>query len=252
MLKQKQAEEKYREMNKFSYFLLSLALIFLNSLCFAQQTGKLMVSFNQEANGREIVVRDSTYSNPFGETYTIKKLKYYTGQWNFNNRIIDLYTLINAASEENHVEFDLPPGKYREFSFLLGVDSASNCSGAQEGALDPMNDMFWTWNSGYIMFKLEGNSQESTADLNRIEWHIGGYKGPLNATRRITFNEPFEIIAGKTTQMEIVLNLDKVWDGKNKIKISEDPMCMTMGALAQKIADNFQGMFSIKTISLLP
>jgi hypothetical protein len=42
--------------------------------------------------------------------------------------------------------------------FLLGVDSARNVSGIQTGALDPARGMFWTWNSGYVMAKIEGSS----------------------------------------------------------------------------------------------
>ena len=52
----------------------------------------------------------------------------------------------------------MPAGNYNSLSFLLGVDSMHNVSGAQTGALDPANDMFWTWNSGYVMAKMEGAS----------------------------------------------------------------------------------------------
>lgn len=236
-------------MGKRYFIIFIFCYFFIPGIGLAQDAGMLSISFSLEANGSPILLRDTAYKNSFGETYTINKLKCYAGQWQFNQQAIDKYLLVNAATEENKIDFSLPAGHYPQFSFLLGVDSMRNCSGAQDGALDPMNDMFWTWNSGYIMFKLEGNSLQSAADLNRIEWHIGGYKGPLNATRRISFQQPFEVASGKTTEIHIVLNLDKIWDGKNKIKISEDPMCMTMGTLAQKIADNFPGLFSIRNLS---
>lgn len=237
-------------MIKLMHILFTILFFSITKAGFCQANGKLRIVFSQEANSKPIALRDSAYTNNFGESYTINKLKYYTGMWQIGHQQFDVYLLANAAAMENKVEFNLKPGHYPQFSFLLGVDSARNCSGAQDGALDPMNDMFWTWNSGYIMFKLEGTSQQSNADLNRIEWHIGGYKGPLNVTRRIAFNQPIDIVSGKTTEIQIVLNLDKVWDGNQKIKIAEEPMCMTMGALAQKIADNFQGMFSIRNISI--
>ena len=62
---------------------------------------------------------------------------------NQNHRLLNLY---------------LPEGDYTELQFLLGVDSLHNVSGAQTDDLDPAKDMFWTWNSGYVMAKMEGNS----------------------------------------------------------------------------------------------
>ncbi|MBS1734667.1 MAG: hypothetical protein JST02_15340, partial [Bacteroidetes bacterium] len=133
------------------------------------ETGKLSITFINTANGKPVVLRDSAYSNYFGEQYTISKLKYYISNLVFSgngkDQEADTYFLVNAANESNAFDITLPAGNYSSIQFLLGVDSIRNCSGAQTGALDPMNDMFWTWNSGYVMFKLEGSSTASTADL---------------------------------------------------------------------------------------
>lgn len=200
------------------------------------------------------------YSNYFGEQYRINKLKYYisniilSGEQDVKNP--DNYYLVNAASEDNIIELSIPPGNYKNLSFLLGVDSLRNCSGAQTGALDPMNDMFWTWNSGYVMFKLEGNSPASTADLQRIEHHIGGYKGANNVATKINFNlsndKPIEIKSNNSTEIIIETNLDNYWHGKTDLKISEVPLCMIAGDLAIKIASNFQNLFSVKDIRSIP
>lgn len=235
-------------MNKLKLCILALS-IFLGQVAMSQGSGKLKISFLQQVNGKTLVLRDSSYINAFNENYTVSKLKYYAGQWQAGNEKVDQYLLVSAANDENAITIDLPAGSYKDFSFLLGVDSIRNCSGAQEGPLDPMNDMFWTWNTGYIMFKLEGNSAVSKADLNRIELHIGGFKGKLNVARRISFENAFDISTGKTTEIQVIMNLDKVWDGTNKVKIAEEPMCMTMGPLAQKIADNFPGLFTISSAS---
>jgi hypothetical protein len=230
-------------------FLLWAAFLLTGSNVFSQAEGKLRVRFLQEANGKPITLRDSSYTNAFDENYRISKLKYYAGQWQAGKNKIDQYMLVNAAEDENLMLIDLPAGNYDDLSFLLGVDSLRNCSGAQDGVLDPMNDMFWTWNTGYIMFKLEGSSDVSKADLNRLELHIGGFKGKLNVARTVSFDQPFEIREGKTTEIQIVMNLDKLWNGKNQVKIAEEPMCMTIGPLAQKIADNFPGLFSIRSVT---
>ena len=48
--------------------------------------------------------------------------------------------------------------------------------------LVPTNNMYWTWQSGYINFKLEGYFE------NRIyrEYHLGGYAFPNNCLQSIT------------------------------------------------------------------
>ena len=223
--------------------------------------GTLKIRFINTANGKPVVLRDSVYSNVFGEQYQINKLKYYisnvsitnsNGKTNFSE---DCH-LIDAANEENIIEIPLQAGKYDKLKFLLGVDSIRNCSGAQTGALDPMNGMFWTWNSGYIMFKLEGNSTASTADLQRIEHHIGGYKGSDNVATviQLDFNtaKNLEIKAGATTELVLETNLDNYWHGNAAIKIAELPMCMITGEPALKVAKNFTRLFSVKEIHQAP
>ncbi len=232
----------------------------LNKKCQPIQNGTLKIVFINTANGKAITLRDSVYSNYFGEQYRINKLKYYISNIILSGKQIvkkpDSYYLVNAASENNIIELSISPGNYNNLSFLLGVDSLRNCSGAQTGALDPMNDMFWTWNSGYVMFKLEGNSPASSADLQRIEHHVGGYKGENNVAKKIDFNfsndKPLEIKSNNTTEILIETNIDNYWHGKADIKISELPVCIITGDLAKKLASNFQNLFSIKNIHSIP
>jgi hypothetical protein len=226
----------------------------------SSQTGTLKIIFINTANGKPVVLRDSLYSNYFGEQYSVSKLKYYisniTMTANNSSKNMGGYYLMNAASEDNSFEFPLQPGNYSDLGFLLGVDSLRNCSGAQTGALDPMNDMFWTWNTGYVMFKIEGTSPASTSDLQRIEHHVGGYKGANNVATKINFNFTgpalLEIKANSTTEMIIETNLDNYWHGNSSIKISELPVCTTTGELARKIASNFKTLFSVKNTRIIP
>ncbi len=219
-------------------------------------TGTLKIIFSNTANGKPITLRDSLYSNYFGEQYSISKLKYYISNVSIDNKNTRDYYLMNAASGDSSLEIPLEPGNYNSVEFLLGVDSLRNCSGAQSGALDPMNDMFWTWNTGYVMFKMEGNSPASTFDLQRIEHHVGGYKGSNNVATKIKFNfndaALLQIKANNTTEILIETNLDNYWHGNTDIKISELPVCTTIGELAKKIASNFKNLFSIKTIRIIP
>ena len=53
----------------------------------------------------------------------------------------------------------------------LGVDSVTNAAGVHCCALDPANGMYWSWQSGYIQFKLEGKEK----DGNALNLHLGGF-----------------------------------------------------------------------------
>ena len=53
----------------------------------------------------------------------------------------------------------------------LGVDSITNAAGVHCCALDPANGMYWSWQSGYIQFKLEGKEKDGTP----LNLHLGGF-----------------------------------------------------------------------------
>lgn len=202
---------------------------------------KIVIHFKHVANGKSLHP-DSVYQNPLGETYSVKKLKYYLSNLGFNKQVNTNISLIDAFATDS-IKIMLPyPAKKGTFNFQLGVDSIYNCSGAQEGVLDPLNGMFWTWNTGYINFKLEGQSDYATTKTKHFEYHIGGYTGKNKTMRQIRL--PY---AGtdRTTQLYILVNLDNFWKGQSDIKISTTPVINSPGAIAKSAADNFSGLFSI-------
>lgn len=205
------------------------------------------------ANGKPVVLQDSTYQNAFNETYTLKKLKYYISNAVLRNNQTkfaekDSYHLINVAVSDSF-SIEIVPGSYDKVQFMIGVDSIRNFSGAQTGALDPLNDMFWTWNSGYVNFKLEGTSSSSTADLARIEHHIGGYRHPYQTSAVISLTLPaLEIKPNSSHKIIINCNLDKYWKSVNDITIAAMPVNTLPGAAAKKVSENIAHMFSLKAI----
>lgn len=244
-------------MNKFFFNRLVL-LLFLMIAIFpfvkaqSKNTG-IVLHFRNTANDKPLKLLDSAYVNAFDEAYQLTKLKYYISNirlaGNASKNESKAVFLIDAAAVDT-ISFKLKPGTYTQLSFTLGVDSAFNCSGAQAGALDPMNGMFWTWNSGYVFFKMEGYSAASTADLQRIEHHVGGYQGSNKASRKIelVLPEPLIIRENESHKINIKVDLDKYWKGKNEIKISANALIMVPGELAKQSADNFTGMFSIAEV----
>ncbi len=70
-------------------------------------------------------------------------------------------------------------------TFLLGVDSLLNVSGALGGDLDPTKGMYWAWNSGYINLKLEGSTPVGPYPKGAFELHLGGYLPPYTSSQRV-------------------------------------------------------------------
>ncbi|MBL0356147.1 MAG: hypothetical protein IPP72_04340 [Chitinophagaceae bacterium] len=222
-------------------------------------TGIVKIFFNNRINNHPVVLNDSTYTNPFGESYIIKKLKYYISNTVFYSggkplRQKNRYWLVNQAIDSSlSIRINLPENNYDSIGFLLGVDSARNTSGAQTGALDPLNDMFWTWHSGYIMEKMEGSSPQSKIVNNKFEYHIGGYEGENSALNFINLRLPADkklsIQKGKMSTIIITVDINKFWDSGYRLTISETPVCSTPGILAKQIAGNFSKLFSVEEVT---
>lgn len=118
-----------------------------------------------------------------GDDLTFETFKYYISNfklkksdgtwWTHPNSyfLVDLSTPSSTTLSLNNI----PIGDYTEMSYVLGVDSTRNVSGSQSGALSTTNNMFWSWNSGYIMVKAEGTSPQ--AGSGSFAYHLGGFAG---------------------------------------------------------------------------
>lgn len=220
--------------------------------------GEVKLTFINMIKNDKIVLHDSVYSNPFGEEYTINKFRYYISNISLNDvnknfsQKNSFHLIDESLPESKSFTLSVPEGNYNSLSFLLGVDSLHNVSGAQSGALDPAKDMFWTWNSGYVMAKLEGNSPSSKLVNHKYEFHIGGYSGKYNVLKNIELhfpeNKTINVVAGHTVEIEIVADVDTWWQNPNDIKIAERANIMTPGKNALAISDNYANMFHIQKI----
>ena len=99
-------------------------------------------------------------------------------------------TSVNASSyawdfgDESTSTLINPVNVYADGTYTI-VLVASNVAGAIGGTLDPINGMYWAWNSGYVNFKIEGTSTLSNARKNAFKFHLGGYQHPYNSYRAV-------------------------------------------------------------------
>jgi endonuclease/exonuclease/phosphatase family metal-dependent hydrolase len=82
------------------------------------------------------------------------------------------YRLLDFSNRSS-MNFSIPINSHNAsyIRLTLGVDSATNAAGVHCCALDPANGMYWSWQSGYIQFKLEGKEKDGTA----LNLHLGGF-----------------------------------------------------------------------------
>ncbi len=230
---------------------------FSSSFLFSQKEVKahhgLTLQMHHYVGDKVLVLDDSTYTNSLGQAYTISKLNYYIGNIRLTRKdgkefLLQNYFFISEDEEKTaskSIFIDkIPEGEYTSIQFLLGVDSLHNCSGAQSGALDPINAMFWTWNTGYIFLKLEGKSPVSKEPGHTIEYHIGGYKQPSNCIRTISLKFETPLVIAKKTNVTVNLKADVSELLKTPTTIDFTKLPVVNNALnATTIADNYVDMF---------
>lgn len=203
-----------------------------------------------------------TYQNFFNEAFTVKAFKFYIHAIELINtdsaKIFHVgdqkYFLVDFADTNAAIlKLGVKPYKYNRIAFTIGVDSALNVSGAQTGALDPAKGMFWDWNSGYIMAKLEGTSPVSTAPAKTFMYHIGGYTKAESVIKKVTllfpFGEEVDMKPMKTTGITVTADAYDWFNSPHDIRISANPAVMGPGTLAQQIAENYAKMFTVVSIN---
>ncbi|MEO6303657.1 MAG: MbnP family protein [Bacteroidia bacterium] len=227
----------------------------------AATTGVLKVEFEHMVYDTINLAFNQKYVNAKGDTFTVTKLKYYISNIvitkNDNSTFTESnsYHLIDLADPATTLLSiaNVPFDSYKSISFTLGVDSAANCSGAQAGDLAQSKGMFWTWNSGYIMFKLEGTAPKSPAPNHVIEYHIGGFGGANKVQRNFNFNfasTPANVSSSITPQIHLTVNISELFEHPNLIDVTQTGQYsqLTAGAGSKLFADNYADMISFEHV----
>jgi len=255
----------------FSYrpALLLLALLPFFASCKKDQTepdptpqpeyGSVNISIANTVNGQPLVLGSQDYVNDAGDTFRVNLYKYYIS----NIKLFkadgshyaepESYHLINQ-SQGGSLSFtigNVPAGDYTSMTFMIGVDSTRNVSGAQTGALDPAHGMFWTWNTGYIMAKLEGTSTRSPDPSDLIVFHIGGFQGANKGIRTVSpsFNSAVARVTGSASPtIFLEAELAEWFRTPNAITFATTYNNMSVNATNKMLADNYADMFTVDHI----
>lgn len=223
-----------------------------------RKDGNFRLNFEHKVGTAPLKLGTTVYKNPSAEDYTISAFKYYISNvylLKMDNSILRLpvsYHLVDESKPDSKsILLNAPQGEYRAIGFKLGVDSIRNVSGAQTDALDPTMGMFWSWNSGYIMAKLEGASPISTAPNKMLTFHIGGFKGQFNAVQDIRIQTPISITVAPDREPAVTFSADvNTWFGQpNPVSFATSATIHAPGEAAWKISLNYKNMFRITNVT---
>jgi hypothetical protein len=211
----------------------------------AQHTKEVSIQFDATF-GNQLLQTDFLYfSTNNSDTFQFEVFKFYISSVQFlqNEKIAfkenTSYHLIDLFSTEmNTLNITLPEKiDFNQVQFKLGIDSVTNASGALGGDLDPTKGMYWTWQNGYINFKLEGTSSRSTARKNEFEFHLGGYAMPFATCQTIAF------IIDQKKVIKINVDVQKLM---NDIDLSTFNHLMSPGVDAVKLSEKAKTIFSLQ------
>lgn len=207
--------------------------------------------------GNDSLQLEQPYTNANGEEVTFQLVRYYLSNIKLTKAdgsiwsqpesyyLIDMSDPTSTAISLTNV----PAGTYTGLSYIIGVDSTRNVSGAQTGALSVSNNMFWSWNSGYIFAKLEGTSPQSP--VNSFTYHLGGFEEPNVAYGTVTHEFGADkLIVAKNAEplVNLISNLAQVFIGPNQVSVATLYGVSSPDAKAKRIAENFRAGFLFESI----
>jgi len=173
----------------------------------------------------------------------VSKLKFYISHLSFykNEKLVwQDNVAAHLMDAENDMSIKLNIKKNIDFNtikFGLGIDSITNVSGALDGDLDPLKGMYWTWQSGYVNFKLEGTSTAIRSESQKFEYHLGGYSAENN-----TYNT-IDLIVGNSETINIAIDFHKFLSDLNVVTHLN---VMSPGKVAVDLSKILASCFSIK------
>ena len=227
----------------YTKFLFILFLFIQNQVVITAQRF-INVDFKFIYHQRDLIM-DSLYVGNNQESIQFETLKFYISNLRFNLNNGKTFIEKNSwnlieMEDRNSLHVSVPDSlndSIRNISFNLGIDSTTNVSGALGGDLDPTQGMYWTWQNGYINFKLEGKSTLCKTRNNEFQFHIGGYMNPFNTLQKI------ELPINKVGSYTIVFDLEQLMD---KIDISILNHVMSPQLEAVEISKKIVTAFSIE------
>jgi hypothetical protein len=227
---------------RISCFLICILFNFTNLE--AQAVKKISFSFHPRFGNFDLLPNECYFK--FNETDSIKieSLKFYVSGIELLNGTEVIWEerksfhLLDITDPHSlYVFFETPSDIFfSSIKFSIGIDSITNTSGAFGGDLDPTRGMYWTWQSGYINFKVEGKSNLCKDRNNEFQFHLGGYQFPFTTIQTIVL-DPKE-----KEKIDIAVDIKKLF---SEIDFSKTDHIMSPGKEASFLSGKLSHIFEL-------
>jgi hypothetical protein len=212
--------------------------------------GTVEVNLSHVFDKQPITLNIVNYINAANDTFNIEDLRYYFTNLSFQKQNGDWVNLksyhlvdFKTTSTQTFTISKLPAGHYKAVKYMLGVDSISNSSGLQEGALDPSWGMFWTWNTGYIFFRIMGRNPNSA---RAYSLDLGGNE---NLPTVVNDLNSFKL-KNKNPKIYFEMDVNEMFQNPSNYKFDSDGWAIHTNTAsgATKLALNMMDMVKVKKI----
>ncbi len=174
--------------------------------------------------GDSAIVAGHFYNRDGGEPFSLDLFKYYISHAALVNDAGDTlylneHTLIDEFDANRH-GFSSNPSieglgstHFNQMIFYMGVDQPHNTSGDQAGDLDPVYGMIWTWSTGYIFLKHEGQFIGADGSTLPLLYHLGTSK----ALTAVSLPVDIHLENEKQFQIDVKFDLNKMYSAVGTI-----------------------------------
>jgi hypothetical protein len=228
---------------KLNTFIVLILCSFHTSL-WAQKNACIKLNFNCLFYNLPLNL-DSNYVLTNNDTISIETCRFYVSNIHLVNNNQTVFTdstiahLVDLADDQSlTIDLLYPENlKFDLVQFNLGIDSSLNVAEVLSGDLDPTKGMYWTWQSGYINFKIEGKSKKSPSRYKQFQYHLGGYLYPNNTLQTFSF------ITNKKSEFNFTIEIDKFLDG---IDLSNMYQIMSPSSSSVLLSKKLAQLFKVK------
>jgi len=215
-------------------------LVFLSALGSEVYSQTTTLKFIATWQGESVVLGKQYFSTTLKDSIQFDRLRFYISDLTFVNDSLE------KPQGKQHILLDFEKSTtinldssmaFEGINFKLGIDSITNVSGAFGGDLDPTVGMYWSWQSGYVNFKLEGKSNALRSSNRKFQFHLGGYSFPNKNVAKVSLK------TSKNSQNIIELPLDLLF---KEIDLSVQNTIMSPSKQAVQMTQIIAGIIQIQ------
>lgn len=224
--------------------------------------GDISLKFDNSVGDKDFIF-NTKYDKSSNESYKLTTLKYLISNVKLKDANGKVFKypkeknifIVDEAKGNNAGEIfitlnDVDAADYTEVSFGIGIDQERYKLGAdgQGNFLNAAQEagMLWSWATGYRFMRFDGTYSSGSEIDQALNMHMGSVGTSLDNYREVTLTLPSNarVRPDKKSEIHIVADISKVFDGVKSVKFSEGyNQVHTDATTTPIIADNLKGIF---------